>query len=48
MEAAIAEIVRCSGTQFDPEVVAAVLRVVENGQLVPLPRTERWPIVRSA
>jgi len=27
-EAALAEIVRCSGTQFDPEVVAAFLRVM--------------------
>ena len=31
MDKAIAEIVRCRGTQFDPDVVDAVVRGVENG-----------------
>jgi putative two-component system response regulator len=33
MDAAIAEIVRFSGTQFDPSVVEAVVRAVESGKL---------------
>jgi len=48
LDAAITEIVRCSGTQFDPDVVSAVVRVMEKGQLTPLPRTERLAVVRSA
>jgi putative nucleotidyltransferase with HDIG domain len=32
-EDALAEIVRCSGTQFDPRVVAALRGVVERGEL---------------
>ena len=31
MEEAIAEIMRCSGTQFDPSVVEAMLRAVDSG-----------------
>lgn len=31
---ALAEIVRCSGTQFDPDVVEAVLRAADAGRLV--------------
>lgn len=33
LDEAVAEIVRCSGTQFDPDVVAAFLRAVEGGRL---------------
>jgi putative two-component system response regulator len=30
---AVADLVRCAGTQFDPEVVAALVRAVESGRL---------------
>ncbi len=33
-EAALAEIVACSGTQFDPEIVAALVRVLEPASVV--------------
>jgi HD-GYP domain-containing protein (c-di-GMP phosphodiesterase class II) len=33
VEAAIEELKRCSGTQFDPEVVAALVEQVESGQV---------------
>jgi HD-GYP domain-containing protein (c-di-GMP phosphodiesterase class II) len=36
---AIAEIVRCRGTQFDPDIVDAVVRAVENGSFTLIPRT---------
>jgi response regulator RpfG family c-di-GMP phosphodiesterase len=35
---AVREIVRCSGSQFDPNVVTALVRAVENGQLKPIGR----------
>jgi HD-GYP domain-containing protein (c-di-GMP phosphodiesterase class II) len=35
---AMREIVRCSGSQFDPSVVAALVRAVEGGRLKPLGR----------
>ena len=42
---AVREIVRCSGSQFDPGVVAAVVRAAEGGRLAPIkrltPRTAR-------
>ena len=38
VEDAVQEIVRCSGTQFDPDVVAALLRVMEAGELLPAAR----------
>lgn len=44
MDHAIAEIVRCSGTQFDPDVVAAVLRAVDNGSFTLIPRTSSYPV----
>ena len=37
-EDAVAEIDRCAGSQFDPEVVAAFLDVVESGELDPAER----------
>ena len=40
MEEAIAEIVRCSGTQFDPQVVEAVVSAVEGGRFTLIPRGE--------
>ena len=40
MEDALAEIVRCSGTQFDPEVVTAMVAAVEGGRFTLVGRTE--------
>jgi response regulator RpfG family c-di-GMP phosphodiesterase len=42
MEAAIAEIVRCSGTQFDPQIVTAVVNAVESGRLALVPRVQSF------
>jgi HD-GYP domain-containing protein (c-di-GMP phosphodiesterase class II) len=35
---AVREIVRCSGSQFDPIVVAALVRAAESGRLKPIRR----------
>ena len=35
---AVREIVRCSGSQFDPTVVAALVRAVDSGKLLPMGR----------
>jgi putative two-component system response regulator len=40
MEEAIAELVRCSGTQFDPSVVTAVVAAVEGGRFTLIGRGE--------
>ena len=40
MEEALAELVRCSGTQFDPRVVAAVVAAVEAGRFTLIGRGE--------
>jgi response regulator RpfG family c-di-GMP phosphodiesterase len=48
VEDAIAEIVRCSGTQFDPVVVAALVRAAEAKRLVPIPRTGSYKVIQSA
>ncbi len=42
MEAAIAEIVRCSRSQFDPQIVAAVLKAVESGRLTLMPKVQSF------
>jgi len=42
VEDAIQEIVRCSGTQFDPEVVAAVVRAAEKGRMTLMPRVASY------
>jgi putative two-component system response regulator len=39
---AIQEIVRCSGTQFDPEVVAAVVSAAERGKMTLMPRATAY------
>jgi putative two-component system response regulator len=44
MDDAIAEIVRCRGTQFDPDIVDAVVRAVENGSFTLIPRTSTQPV----
>ena len=41
VEDAVQEIVRCSGTQFDPDVVAAVVRAAEAGRLELVTRGSR-------
>ena len=40
MEEALAEIVRCSGTQFDPCVVVAMMAAVETGRFALIGRGE--------
>jgi response regulator RpfG family c-di-GMP phosphodiesterase len=47
-DAVIEEIVRNSGTQFDPEVVQAVVACAEGGELQLVPRTDTYPIVVRA
>jgi HD-GYP domain-containing protein (c-di-GMP phosphodiesterase class II) len=46
LEMAVAEIQRCSRTQFDPEVVEAVVTSAERGELQLLPRaaTQAVPV----
>ena len=39
LDAAMAELVRCSGAQFDPRVVTAMVSAVEAGRIVLVPRT---------
>jgi putative two-component system response regulator len=39
VEDAVREIVRCSGSQFDPVIVAALVRATESGRLQPMVRT---------
>ena len=36
VEEAVAELRRCSGTQFEPEIVEALARLVEEGELTVL------------
>ena len=38
VDAAISDLVRCSGTQFDPDVIAALVRACEAGRLTPVRR----------
>jgi putative two-component system response regulator len=45
---AIQEIVRCSGTQFDPEVVAAVVRAAEKGRMTLMPRVASYGTCKPA
>jgi response regulator RpfG family c-di-GMP phosphodiesterase len=54
---ALADIVRCAGTQFDPEVVGALVRAVESGRLTVVRRptmpygmaiVERSPVTPAA
>ena len=47
VEAAIAEIARCSGTQFDPEVVRALMHAAECKRLTIVPRTGSYRIVQA-
>jgi len=47
-DAVIEEIIRNSGTQFDPEVVRAVVACADGGELQLVPRTDTHPIVVRA
>ncbi len=48
VEAAMAEIARCSGTQFDPRVVAAAQEAVSSGRLTLLPRVPSYVQMAAA
>ena len=39
----MAEIDRCSGTQFDPELAGVVLRAWEEGEVAPILKAELDP-----
>jgi cyclic di-GMP phosphodiesterase len=45
LEMAIEELQRCSGTQFDPTVVDALVLCAERGELSLIPKTETHPVV---
>lgn len=45
---ALAEIRRCSGTQFDPKVVDAVMAAADDGELQLVPRTSTYPVLGIA
>lgn len=47
MEDAIAEIIRCSGSQFDPDVVDAVVRAVNGGTFKLIPRTGNYAVMNA-
>jgi response regulator RpfG family c-di-GMP phosphodiesterase len=44
---AVREIIRCSGTQFDPEIVAAMVRATESGRLTLARRSGPGVVVAS-
>jgi HD-GYP domain-containing protein (c-di-GMP phosphodiesterase class II) len=48
LQLAIDEIRRCSGSQFDPAVVAAVVASAERGELQLLPRSAGLPYAHAA
>ena len=48
MDAVIEEIVRNSETQFDPDVVRAVVECFERGDLQLVPRTDKYPVAVRA
>ena len=43
LEAAMAELIRCSGAQFDPKMVDAMVSAVEGGRISLVPRTPSYP-----
>ncbi|MDB4893100.1 MAG: response regulator receiver [Gemmatimonadetes bacterium] len=45
IEASIAELVRCSGTQFDPKIVTAMVGAVESGRITLVPRVPSYASV---
>src|SRR5450759_2223663 len=42
LDASVAELVRCCGTQFDPKIVAAMVAAVEGGRLSLMPRAPSY------
>jgi putative two-component system response regulator len=42
IEASVAELVRCSGTQFDPKIVTAMVGAVESGRITLVPRVPSY------
>ena len=42
LEASVTELVRCSGTQFDPTIVAAMVTAVEGGRISLVPRVPSY------
>ena len=42
VDAAVGEIVRCSGSQFDPEIVDALVSAVREGRIVVIPRSPSY------
>ena len=42
LEASVAELVRCSGTQFDPTIVAAMVAAAEGGRISLVPRVPSY------
>jgi response regulator RpfG family c-di-GMP phosphodiesterase len=48
VEEAMREIVRCSGSQFDPVIVDALLRATESGRLTLATRTGPYPMQQPA
>lgn len=42
VEAAVAEIVRCSGSQFDPDIVRAMVTAVDEGRITLIPRVPSY------
>ena len=45
LEAAMAELIRCSGAQFDPKIVEAMVSAVEGGRISLVPRTPSYSAV---
>jgi len=44
MDEAIAELLRCSGSQFDPQVVDALMAAVDAGQFTLIGRADLTPV----
>src|SRR6476620_8194009 len=47
IEASIAELLRCSGSQFDPKVVTAMVGAVESGRITLVPRVPSYASVAA-
>jgi putative two-component system response regulator len=48
IEASVAELLRCSGTQFDPKIVTAMVGAVENGRITLVPRVPSYASMAHA
>jgi putative two-component system response regulator len=47
IEASIAELLRCSGSQFDPKIVTAMVGAVESGRITLVPRVPSYASVAA-